>query len=72
MSDFNRRDRTPMKAVLQINLKTSSPAAAQQSLLEICERMRYEGLIDTCRFEIETPSGSVTEKCVLAEEKVIA
>ena len=61
-----------MKAVLQINLTTSSPEAAQQTLLEICERMKHEGLIYMYRFEIETPTGSVTEKCVLAEEKVIA
>jgi hypothetical protein len=61
-----------MKAILEIDLKTSSPEDAQQTILDLCEKMKKEELIADYRFEIETVGGPVTERCVLAEEKVIA
>jgi hypothetical protein len=61
-----------MKATLKIDLRTFSPEKAQQTLLDLCEKMKKEELISDYRFEIETVGGPVTEKCVLAEEKVIA
>jgi len=61
-----------MKATLQIDLKASTPSEAQRLLLDTCEKMKLEGLIKEYRFEIDTPDGLVTEKCILASEKVIA
>ena len=61
-----------MKAILEIDLKTSSPEEAQQTILDLCEKMKKEELIVDCRFEIETVEAPVTERCVLADEKVIA
>jgi hypothetical protein len=57
---------------LNIDLKTSSPEEAQQALLDLCEKMKKEELITDYRFEIETVGGPVTERCVLADEQVIA
>jgi hypothetical protein len=61
-----------MKAVLQVNLKDSSPKEGQQILLGLCEKMRREGLIDEYHFEITTPGGPITEKCLLSNQKMIA
>ncbi len=61
-----------MKATLQIDLKTSSPSEAQRVLLDACEKLKSEGLVSEFHFEISTPDGPVTEKCVLDNEKVIA
>jgi len=61
-----------MKAILNIDLKASIPSEAQRLLLDACEKMKSEGLITQYRFEIDTPDGLVTEKCILASEKVIA
>ncbi len=61
-----------MKATLQIDLRVSTPSEAQRLLLDACEKMKMEGLIKEYHFEIDTPDGLVTEKCILASEKVIA
>ena len=61
-----------MKATLQINLNASTPSEAQRLLLKTCEKMKLEGSIEEYHFEIETPDGPVTEKCILDSEKVIA
>ena len=61
-----------MKALLQINLKTSSPEEGQRILLDLCVKMPREDLIDQYHFEITTPDGPLTEKCLLSDQKVIA
>ena len=61
-----------MKATLQINLTATTPSQAQRLLLKTCEKMKLEGSIKECHFEIDTPDGPVTEKCILDSEKVIA
>ncbi len=61
-----------MKATLQINLNASTPSEAQRLLLKTCEEMKSEGIIKEYHFEIDTPDGPVTERCILDSEKVIA
>jgi phosphoribosylformylglycinamidine (FGAM) synthase PurS component len=61
-----------MKAVLHIDLKTSSTEEGQRILFDLCEKLKQKEVIDNYRFEIETTSGPVTEKCVLSDEEVIA
>jgi hypothetical protein len=61
-----------MKAILQLNLKVLSSKEGQRILLDLCEKMKREGLIDEYRFEITTPGGPITEKCLLSDQKVIA
>ena len=61
-----------MKAILHINLKTSSLEEGQRILIDICEKMKQEEVVKDYCFEIITPDGPVTEKCVLSDEKVIA
>jgi hypothetical protein len=61
-----------MKANLQIDLKSLTPSEAQRFLLDTCEKMKLEGFIGGYHFEIDTPDGPVTEKCILDREKVIA
>lgn len=57
---------------MEIDLKVSTPSEAQRLLLDACEKMKSEGLIREYQFEIDTPDGPVTEKCILESEKVIA
>jgi len=57
---------------VEIDLKVSTPSEAQRLLLDACEKMKSEGLIREYQFEIDTPDGPVTEKCILESEKVIA
>ena len=61
-----------MRALLQIDFRSSSPETVQKRLLEVCEGMKEEDLIGAYHFEIEAPGGPVTEKCVLDGGKVIA
>jgi hypothetical protein len=61
-----------MKATLQVNLNASTPSEAQRLLLKMCEKMKSEGYIKECNFEIDTPYGPVTERCILDGEKVVA
>jgi len=61
-----------MKALLQVNLKTSSPEEGQRILLDLCGKMVRDGIIDEYHFEITAPDGPVTEKCLLSDQKVIA
>ncbi len=61
-----------MKAILQIDLKASTPSEAQRVLLDTFEKMKMEGFIKEYHFEINTSDGLVTDKCILDSEKVIA
>jgi hypothetical protein len=61
-----------MKATVKLDLKASTPSEAQRLLLDACAKMKAAGLIKEYHFEIDTPDGLVTEKCILAGEKVIA
>ncbi len=61
-----------MKATLQIDLNASTPSEAQGVLLDTFEKMKSEGFIREYHFEIDTPDGPITERCILDSEKVIA
>ena len=61
-----------MKAVIKTDLQAASAEAAQRALFDLCDEMKKKGLIGSYAFEIETPEGTVTDRCVLAEGKVVA
>lgn len=61
-----------MKAVIKIELQAASAEAAQRVLFGLCEEMKRRGLAGACAFEIETPDGPVTDRCVLSGGKVVA
>ena len=61
-----------MRAVINLDLNTSTIEEAQRILEGLCSDLGRKNLIDGYRFEIETPDGPVTEKCVLTDGKVIA
>jgi hypothetical protein len=61
-----------MKAVITIDLTATSAEAAQRVLFDLCDRMKAKGLIGSCSFEIETPEGKVTDRCVLSGGKIVA
>jgi hypothetical protein len=61
-----------MKAVLHLDLKTASPEEGQRILFDLCENLKQKEFVEDYSFKIETAGGSVTEKCVLSDEKVIA
>jgi hypothetical protein len=61
-----------MKATMHIDIKAFLPSEAQRILLDTCEKLKSGGFIAEYHFEIDTPEGVVTEKCVLDGEKVIA
>jgi predicted hotdog family 3-hydroxylacyl-ACP dehydratase len=61
-----------VKATIRLELKESSIQTAQHELTDLCERMKHDGLVGAYSFEIETPDGVVTGRCILAEGKVVA
>jgi phosphoribosylformylglycinamidine (FGAM) synthase PurS component len=61
-----------MRAVINLDLNTSTTEEAQRVVEDTCRRLQAAGLINDFRFEIETPDGPITEKCVLTDGKVIA
>ena len=61
-----------MRAILNLDLKAGTPEEAQRVVEDVCRKLQAACLINDYRFEIETPDGPVTEKCVLSAGKVIA
>lgn len=61
-----------MKAKLEIEFKEMPVEKIQQTLLEILHALKVVDMIEDGNFEIFTPKGVVTEKCVLQESRVIA
>jgi phosphoribosylformylglycinamidine (FGAM) synthase PurS component len=61
-----------MKAVIHVDLTVTQAEEAKNILEDACRKLQAACLIKDFRFEIETPDGPVTEKCVLSAGKVIA
>lgn len=61
-----------MKAVVTLELNADSTEGAQKIMEELCEALDRKQTIASYRYEIETADGPVTEKCVLADGKVVA
>jgi len=61
-----------MKAVLTFDLQAETAEEAKKILEDACRQLQAACLIKDFRFEIETPDGPVTEKCILSAGKVIA
>ena len=62
-----------MRAILNLDLKARTTEEAQRVVEDACRKLEEAGLISSeYRFEIETPDGPVTERCVLSEGKVVA
>jgi phosphoribosylformylglycinamidine (FGAM) synthase PurS component len=61
-----------MKAVVTMELKADNAESAQKIMEELCEELVRKETIASYRYEIETADGPVTEKCVLADGKVVA
>jgi len=61
-----------MKVHISVNLKAVSAEEAQKILGEALEKLLTGGVIDNYSFEIETDAGTVTEKCILSEGRVVA
>ncbi|HYQ61312.1 MAG TPA: hypothetical protein VEP29_09675 [Desulfatiglandales bacterium] len=61
-----------MKAVIHVDLSVAKAEEAKNIVEEACKKLQAAGLIKDYRFEIETPDGPVTEKCILSGGKVIA
>jgi len=61
-----------MKAVIQVDVNVAHAEDAKNIVEDTCRKLQAAGLIGDYRFEIETPEGPVTERCVLSEGKVIA
>ncbi len=61
-----------MRAVIDLEMKATTPEEAQRIVEDTCRSLQVADKINGYRYEIETPEGPVTEKCVLADGKVIA
>jgi len=62
-----------MKALIHVDLNVTQAEEAKNIVEDACRKLEEAGLISSdYRFEIETPEGPVTERCVLSEGKVIA
>jgi phosphoribosylformylglycinamidine (FGAM) synthase PurS component len=60
-----------MKAIVTMELKADNAESAQKIMEELCEELVRKETIASYRYEIETADGPVTEKCVLADGKVV-
>lgn len=61
-----------MKTLLHLHLNADNAEEAQKIMDEICSERVREKMINDFRYEIETPEGLVTERCLPANGKVIA
>lgn len=61
-----------MKATIHIDLNVARVEEAQTIFEDICRALQSRGKAGDYRYEIETAGGPVTERCVLADGKVIA
>jgi hypothetical protein len=61
-----------MKALISLDLIADTAEEAQMIVVKACRELNSAGLVGDYHFEIETPDGLVTEKCVLMGGKVIA
>jgi len=61
-----------VKAVIHVDLNVERAEDAKRIVEETCLRLREAGTIGGWRYEIQTPEGPVTGRCVLAEGRVIA
>ena len=61
-----------MKAKLEIEFKEIPVEKIQQTLLEILHALKVVDMIEDGKFEIFTPNGVVTQKCILQQSRVIA
>ena len=61
-----------MKATIHLNLNAVRAEEAQAIIEDVCKVLQAEGKAGSYRYEIEAPEGPVTERCVLADGKVIA
>lgn len=61
-----------MKAIVEIEFKDLPVEKIQKTLIEILHALKVSDYIEDSKFQIFTPDGVVTEKCILAENKVVA
>ncbi len=61
-----------MKAKLELEFKDLPLEKIQKTLFEILNILKSTDMIEDGGFVINTPSGVVTEKCIVQENKVIA
>lgn len=61
-----------MKAVITLELTADNAEGAQKIMEELCEALVRKQTVASYRYEIDTADGPVTEKCVLADGKVVA
>lgn len=61
-----------MKAIVEIEFKDLPVDRIQQILIEMLSTLKTLEMIDDGKFQIFTPEGVVTEKCVLQGNKVVA
>ena len=61
-----------MKAVIHVDLNVEQAEEAKSIVEAACSNLQAAGLITDYRYEIETPEGPVTEKCILSGGRVVA
>ncbi|MDI1472423.1 MAG: hypothetical protein QMD43_04570 [Thermodesulfovibrio sp.] len=61
-----------MKAIVEIEFKDLPVERIQQILIEMLSTLKTLEMIDEGKFQIFTPDGVVTEKCIFEENKVVA
>ncbi|GAQ94164.1 hypothetical protein TAGGR_1342 [Thermodesulfovibrio aggregans] len=61
-----------MKAQIEIEFKDLPVEKIQRAIMEMIQTFKTLDMIDDARFQIFTPNGTVTEKCIVQENKVVA
>lgn len=61
-----------MKAIIELEFKDLPIEKIQETILEIILNLKAGEMIEDAKFQIFTPKGTVTEKCILQNNKVVA
>ncbi|WP_353684607.1 hypothetical protein V4D30_02100 [Thermodesulfovibrio sp. 3907-1M] len=61
-----------MKAIVEIEFKDLPVEKIQKILIEMLHALKVSEYIEDSKFQIFTPHGVVTEKCILEANKVVA
>jgi len=61
-----------MKAIVEIEFKDLPVEKVQTILVDILQALKTSEYLDDARFQIHTPNGVVTEKCLFQGTKIVA
>lgn len=61
-----------VNAAIRVALTANSAEDAQKMLIGMLEQERHKGTISDYSFEIASPAGIVTQRCIMSDGNVVA